>query len=214
MNRRAVLAGVPSVFLLGGCTELLTQENAEFEAEYGVVTESARSATNYREANRAEDPVERNYDGVDRTVVAINKLTEYARTVDLPLAGGGQLGRFTVLASPEIPIVPGEPANPLADMGNDELAMRVQAQYETIDNVRSVDERQADLLGETVTVSRYRADAETAGESVEVHLHIAKGESQRSDGGRDFIVTVGVNPSAIDERENVDRLVAGVEHPA
>lgn len=212
MNRRAVLAGVPSVLLLGGCTDLLTGEEAEFEAEFGVVTESARSATNYHEVNRTEDRVERNYDAVDRTIVVLNKLTEYSRSVDLPLGVGGELARFTVLATPEVTVA-GEVFNPVADMDNDDLAMMVQEQYETVDNVRSLDERRAELLGETVTVSRYEADAETQGQSTPVHLHIAQGESRRSDDGRDFVVTVGVHPADIDERDNVDRLLAGVEHP-
>jgi hypothetical protein len=213
MKRRAVLAGVPAALLFGGCTRLLTQGEARFEAERGVVTEAARSATNYTEANRTETRREKHYQNVDRTVVVVNKLTEYSRSVDLPLGVGGELARFTVLASPEVTLVPGEPANPVADMDNDDLAMTVQEQYGTIENVRKLDEREAELLGETVPVGRYEADAETEGQSTTVNLHIAKGESERSDGG-DFIVTVGVHPADIDERENVDRLLAGVRHPA
>ena len=214
MKRRAVLAGLPTTLLLSGCTSLLTQEEAEFEAERAVVTESARSETNYSEANRTENTRERNFDGVDRTVVVINKLTEYARSVDLPLDVGGELARFTVLASPEVTIVPGDPANPIGDMDNEDLAETVQEQYGTIENVEKRDQREADLVGETVTVSRFRADAETQDETTEVTLHIAQGESERSDGGGDFVVTVAVHPSDVDERDNVDRLLAGVDHPA
>ncbi len=214
MQRRAVLAGVPSALLLGGCTEILTQQRTTFEAARGIVAEPARSETDYGEVNRTEARTERNYENVDRTVVVINKLTEYARTMDLPVLGGGQLGRFTVLASPEVTVVPGEPANPIADMDNDDLAMTVQEKYDSIGNVRKLDERQAELLGEPVTVGRYRADAETEGRSGEVHLHIARGESQRSEGNTDFVVCVGLNPSDIDERGRIDRLLAGVEHPA
>ena len=214
MKRRAVLAGLPTALLVGGCTDLLTQEETEFEAERAVVTESARPETNYSEVNRAENRREQEYEGVDRTVVVINKLTEYARSVDLPLDVGGELARFTVLASPEVTIVPGDPANPIADMNDEDLAETVQEQYETIDNVRKLDEREAELLGETVTVGRFEADAETQGQSTKVNLHIAKGKSERSDDGSDFIVTVAVHPSDIDERDNVDRLLAGVDHSA
>lgn len=214
MKRRAVLAGVPSVLLLSGCTDLLSSDDAEFEAERGVVTESARSEANYNEANQTENTVERTYESVDRTIVVINKLTEYSRSLDLPLGVSGELARFTVLASPGVTVVEGEPANPIADMDNDDLAMRVQQQYETIDNVQRLDEREAQLLGETVTVSRYEADAETQGESTRVNLHIARAKSERSDGDPDFVVTVGVHPSDVDERDNVDRMLAGVEHPA
>lgn len=213
MQRRTVLASVPSAILLGGCTDILTQRATEFEAERGIVTESARSDTRYSEVNRTQTRAEQNYENIDRTIVVINKLTEYARTMDLPLAGGGQLGRFTVLSSPEVTVA-GEALNPVADMDNDELANTVQEQYDSVGNVQKIDDRSADLLGETVTVSRYRADAETEGESAEVHLHIAKGDSTRSDDGTDFIVCVGVNPSNIDERDRIDRLLSGVDHPA
>ena len=119
-----MLAGLPSALLLGGCTSLLTQEEAEFEAERAVVTQSAHSETNYSEVNRTEKRREQEYEGIDRTVVVINKLTEYARSVDLPLDVGGELARFTVLASPEVTIVPGDPANPIADMSNEDSPRR------------------------------------------------------------------------------------------
>lgn len=210
MKRRAVLASVPSALLLGGCTSLLGQGDTTFEAERGVVGESARSEANYSEKNRTQEQEERDFAG--QTVVVINKITEYARSVDLPLDVGGELARFTVLSSPEVSIAD-QAFNPLADMDNDDLAMRVQEQYGTVENVRKIDEREAELLGETVTVGRYRADAETEGESTEVNLHIAKGENERSDGDRDFVVTVGVHPSDIDERDRIDTMLAGAAHP-
>lgn len=211
MQRRTVLAGVPPL-LLSGCTDILTQQRTTFEAARGVVAQSARSETNYSEVNRTESRSERTFG--DKSVVVVNKLTEYARTMDLPVLGGGKLGRFTVLSSPEVTIVPGEPANPIADMDNDELAMTVQEKYEGIDDVRRIDGRQTKLLGASVDVGRYRADAETDGQEAEIHLHIAKTEHARSEENNDFVVCVGVNPSDIDERDRFDRLMGGVEHPA
>ena len=212
MRRRAVLASVPGALLLGGCASLLG-DSTEFEAERGVVSESARSETGYDEANRSERTSEREFQGVDATVVVINKITEYSRSVEVPLVVDGELARFTVLTSPGITVVPGEPANPIEDMSNDDLAMRVQEQYETIDNVERLDEREAELLGETTTVTRYRADAETEGQSTEVNLHIARGRSERSDGDPDFVVTVGVHPADVDESDDIDTMLAGVGHP-
>jgi hypothetical protein len=214
MRRRTVLAGLVGALTLGGCTDILTRKRTRFEAERGVVGESARSEAGYEEVDRTEARSEQEYETVEKTVVVINKFTEYARSMDLPLAGGGQLGRFTVLATPEVTVVPGEPANPIADMDNDELAMTVQEKYGRIQNVRSLDEREAELFGDPVTVGRYRADAETEGESTEVHLHIAQGESKRNEADTDIVVCVGINPSEVDERDRIDRLLAGVEHPA
>ena len=212
MRRRTVLASVPGALLLGGCAGLLG-DSTEFEAERGVVSESASSETGYDEANRSERTTEREFQGVDATVVVINKITEYSRSVEVPLVIDGELARFTVLTSPGITVVSGDPANPISDMSNDDLAMRVQEQYETIENVERLDEREAELLGETTTVTRYRADAETEGQPTEVNLHIARGRSERSDGDPDFVVTVGVHPADVDESDNIDRLNAGVEHP-
>jgi len=214
MRRRTVLAGVPGALTLGGCTDILTRKRTRFEAERGVVGESARSEAGYEEVDRTEARSEQEYETVEKTVVVVNKFTEYARSMDLPLAGGGQLGRFTVLATPEVTVVPGEPANPIADMDNDELAMTVQEKYGRIQNVRSLDDREAELFGDPVTVGRYRADAETEGESTEVHLHIAQGESKRNEADTDIVVCVGINPSDVDERDRIDRLLAGVQHPA
>ena len=214
MRRRTVLAGLVGALTLGGCTDILTRKRTRFEAERGVVGESARSEAGYEEVDRTEARSEQEYETVEKTVVVINKFTEYARSMDLPLAGGGQLGRFTVLATPEVTVVPGEPANPIADMDNDELATTVQEKYGRIQNVRSLDEREAELFGDPVTLGRYRADAETEGESTEVHLHIAQGESKRNEADTDIVVCVGINPSEVDERDRIDRLLAGVEHPA
>ena len=127
--------------------------------------------------------------------MVINKITEYSRSVEVPLVVDGELARFTVLTSPGITVGPGDPANPIENMSDDDIAMMVQEQYDTIDNVERLDEREADLLGETTTVTRYRADAETEGQSTDVNLHIARGRSERSDDNPDFVVTVGIHPS-------------------
>lgn len=209
MKRRAVLAGLPSALLLGGCTDLITGNEAQFEADRGIVSESTLSDTDYEEQSRDEQTIERNFDNVDRTVVVINKMTEYSRSVDIPLSTDGELARFTVLATPKIDIVPGRPANPVGDMDNDELAERVQNQYDSVENVEQVGEREVELLGETVTVSKYEADAQTEGEGAEINLHIAQGESED-----DFIIGVGAHPTNLDEDDRVNALLEGVTHPA
>lgn len=209
MKRRAVLAGLPSALLLGGCTDLITGDEARFEADRGVVSEAALSDTGYEEQSQDQQTIERNFDNVDRTVVVVNKVTEYSRSVDIPLSTDGELARFTVLATPKIDLVPGRPANPVGDMDNDELAERVQNQYDSVENVEQVGEREQELLGETVTVSKYEADAQTEGASAEINLHIAQGESED-----DFVVAVGVHPTDIDEDDRINRLLEGVTHPA
>jgi hypothetical protein len=208
MNRRAVLAGVPTALLISGCTDLITGEEARFEAETATVAQQTLSETNYEEQTVEEDVQERNFEQVDRTVVVVNMLAEYSRSVDVGLGLGGELARFTVLASPQVEIA-GQAFNPIDDLDNQELAMRLQKQYDSINNIQSVDERDGSLLGETVTVSRFEAEAQTEGESVEVFIHIAQTQSES-----DFIVSLAVHPKDIDEADNIDRLLEGVQHPA
>jgi hypothetical protein len=208
MNRRAVLAGVPTALLMGGCTDLITGEEARFEAETATVTQQTLSETNYQEQTVEEDVQERTFEQVDRTVVVVNMLAEYSRSVNLGLGLSGELARFTVLASPQVELA-GQAFNPLDDLNNQDLALRLQEQYDNINNIQSVDERDRSLLGETVTVSRFEAEAQTEGEGVEVFIHIAQAQSES-----DFIVALGVHPKDVDETDNIDRLLEGVQHPA
>jgi len=211
MKRRTVLAGVPSVLLVGGlsgCTDLITGDEARFEAETATVSQQARSDTDYEEQAIKEDVLERNFEQVDRTVVVVNMLAEYSRSVDIGLGLSGELARFTVLSSPQVEIA-GRAFNPIDDLNNKELALRLQEQYDGIENVQSVDERDGSLLGETVTVSRFEAEAQTNGESVDVFIHIAQAPSES-----DFVVALGVHPKDIDETDRINRLLEGVQHPA
>lgn len=208
MKRRAVLAGVPTALLLGGCTDLLTGDEERFEADTAVVAEAALSDTGYRETRVEDMTIERNYDRVDKTVVVVNRLAEYAKEVSI--AGiGGELARFTVLATPKVEVGPVGPLNPVEEMSNKEVAEMVQSEYDTVENIERVGTRETTLLGGTVEVAKFQADAVTqAGESVEVFMHIGKAES-----GDDFILAIGVHPRDIDEEDDVDRMMAGVEHP-
>lgn len=209
MKRRAVLAGAPTALLMSGCTDLLSGEEVEFRAETAVVSERARSETGYDEAGIEEDTIEREFEGVDRTVVVVNTMAEYSRSVDIGIGPSGELARFTVLSTPKIDIVPGQPANPIGDMDDEELAERVQNEYDEIQNVERVGEREAGFLGETVEVSVFEAEAATEGEGVDVNIHIAQGESED-----DFVIGIAVHPKDIDESDAIDRSLEGVRHPA
>lgn len=208
MKRRAVLAGVPTALLMGGCTSLLSGEDVTFEADTALVAESALSDTDYEEKRVEDQTIERNFDQVDQTVVVVNRIAEYSREVSVgPL--GGELARFTVLATPTVEVGPVGPLNPVDDMDNQELAEMVQDEYDGVENVQQVSERDVTLLGNTTTVTKFSAEAQTqSGESVDVYIHLAQAES-----GEDFVVAIGVHPQDIDEQDNVDTLMAGVEHP-
>lgn len=208
MKRRAVVASIPTALLLGGCTDLLSGDDVTFEADTAEVSDDARSEAGYEEQRVEEQTIERNYDRVDRTVVVVNQLAEYSREVSIgPI--GGELARFTVLATPKVSVGPLDALNPVGEMDNKDLAEMVQDEYGSVQNVQQVSERETNMLGETVTVTKFSAEAQTqGGESVDVFMHVAQVES-----GDDFVLAIGVHPQAIDEQESIDTMIGGIEHP-
>ncbi|WP_336134031.1 DUF6517 family protein [Natronomonas amylolytica] len=206
MKRRALLAGIPMA-LFAGCTSLVVDGEAEFEAQTAVVSEDARSETGYEEVGVENSTVERELPA-GRTVRVTNVLAEYSRTVDIGLGLSGELARFTAVATPEVDIA-GQAMNPVADMDNDELAERVQQQYDNVQNVESVGDRTTAVGDTETTVSKYDAEAQTNGESVDITIHICRIQSEG-----DFVICAGVHPHDIDEESRIDTLLAGIQHPA
>lgn len=207
MKRRAVLAGVPTALLVGGCTDLLSGDQTTFEADVAIVSDSARSETGYQERRVVENRIERNFESVDTTVAVVNVVAEYAREASIGFVSG-ELARFTVLSTPTVEVGPVGPLNPIKDKSNRELAEMVQQQYGGIQNVQQVGERDGTLLGSSVTVSKFSAQAQTGGQSVDVYLHLARTENEG-----DFVLAIGVHPQDVDEQSKIDRLLEGVEHP-
>lgn len=209
MRRRTVIAGVPTALLFSGCTDLLTEDEVRFEADTAVVADDVESDSSYDEVEVRDDEIKREFKEVDKTVVVVNSMAEYARSVDLGFVGG-ELSRFTALATPKIDIVPGRPANPVGNMDNDELAEMVQKEYDDVSNIEQVDTRDVEFLGSTEEVTKYSAEARTeSGESVEVYIHV--GQTDNED---DFVLAIGVHPQEIDDEPEIDGLIGGIEHPA
>ncbi len=208
MHRRAVLAAIPTI-AFAGCTDFFTGDQVEFSADTAVVADDALEATDYEHQNTTEDEIRRDIENVDREVVVTNVMSEYSRSLDLVVATG-ELARFTVMATPVVEVGPVGPLNPVADMDNDELAELVQEEYSEINNIAQIDERQVQLAGEQTTVDRFRADAVlTDGTEIEVHIHIAQARSEE-----DFLITIAVHPSDLDEQDRIDQLVTNIQHPA
>ncbi|QLD84968.1 hypothetical protein HWV23_04290 [Natronomonas halophila] len=205
MKRRALLAGIPMA-LFAGCTSLVVDGEAEFEAQTATVSESARSETDYEEVEVTENTVERELPA-GRTVRVVNSLAEYSRTVNTGLGVSGELARFTAVATPEVDIA-GQAMNPVADMDNDELAERVQQQYDNVRNIESVGDRTTTVGDTETTVSKYDAEAQTNGQNVDINIHICRIQNEG-----DFVICAAVHPRDIDEESRVDTLLAGIQHP-
>jgi hypothetical protein len=206
MKRRALLAGIPMA-LFAGCTDLVVNGEAEFEAQTATVSEEARSETNYEEVEIQESTVERELPA-GRTVRVVNALAEYSRTVETGLGVSGELARFTAVATPEVDIA-GQAMNPVADMDNDELAERVQQQYDNVQNIESVGDRTQTVADTETTVSKYDAEAQTNGQNVDINIHICRIQSEG-----DFVICAAVHPRDIDEESRINTLLAGIQHPS
>lgn len=211
-RRTVAAAAVVAVLVTSGCIGFLTgEESLAFESESIAVTDAALEETGYEEQRREEVVQNRTFSvaGQDREVRVTNHLTEYARGTDSPFAAQ-QVSRFTAYATPEVKIAGQGPFNPVGDLSNRELALRLQAQYDSIENVSLESNRTVSALGNETRVSKFRADATLAsGEDVEVFVHVTK---FRHEG--DYVIAVAVNPTRVDEESNVDRLIEGIDHPA
>ena len=214
-TRRALVAAtLVGLLLTSGCIGFLTGSEAlQFSSNEVKVTQSAQQETNYQQARREPQTVTRQFQaaGQTREVEVTNHLSEYSRSVSIPLFGDQQIARFTVMSTPKVTIAEQGPFNPVGDMNNTELVLTLQEKYEAISNVRPESERTVTVLGEETTVSKFRADATTdTGQSVEVFIHLTK-----VDHGDDYLVGVGVYPTQVDgEQENVDTLLQSIVHPA
>jgi hypothetical protein len=205
MTGRAVAALLALLTITAGCSFLAGATT--FTASEGNVTQSAQSDTGYSLENQKTRTITRSFAGQE--VEVNNQLTEYARSTSLPVFGDQQVARFTVFTTPPVEVAEQGPFNPVADLNNTELALRLQSQYDTIDNVRPEGNRTETMLGDEVTVSKFRADARTIeGTDTEVFMHIA----QTQDGG-DFVIAIAVHPTQLDgEQENVNTMLNGIRH--
>lgn len=205
MTRRAVAALLAMLMITAGCSAL--SGATTFTATQGTVSQSALDDTGYSLENESTRTITRSFAGQD--VEVNNQLTEYARSSDVPVFGDTQIARFTVFTTPAVEVAEQGPFNPVADLNNTELALRLQGQYETIDNVQHEGNRTVTMLGDDVTVGKFSAEAQTTdGTSTEVFMHIARTRS-----GDDFVIAVAVYPTQLDgEQESVDTLIEGVQH--
>jgi len=211
-RRTVAAAALAALLVTSGCIGFLTgEESFAFESEPVAVTDAALEETEYVEQRREETVQNRTFTvaGQEREVRVTNHLAEYARSTDTPL-GDQQVARFTVFSTPEVKIAGQGPFNPVGELSDRQLALRLQKQYDAIENVSFESNRTVTALGNETQVSKFRADATLAGgQDVEVFLHVTK---FRHEG--DYVIAVAIHPTRADEEANVDRLIEGIDHPA
>jgi hypothetical protein len=210
--QRRVLAtlAVAALVLTGGCVGFLAgEEPLAFEAEPVAVTDDACSEAGYEEVGIESTEANQSFAvaGETRNVSVTNRVASYQRAVELGPLGEAPFARFTVLATPGIEIA-GQTLNPVGELSDRELALRLQSQYDSIEDVRFAGNRSVEILGEPRTVSRFDATTTIAGVEVDLELHVAKFRH-----GEDFLVAMGVYPARLDgERARVETMLRGIEH--
>lgn len=210
-TRRGVLAGLATGLsvAISGCLGFITgRQPLVFEASDVSVTEAARESTGFERTRAEFTTITRQVTvaGQTRTIEVNNYIAEYKRQLNL-LIIQGELARFTVVATPKVEVA-GQALNPYTNLSTEELAQRLQQKYSRIDNLQQVGSRQVPILGTSATVTRYAGTATiVGGQQLDVYVSLAKVSD-----GDDTIIALAIYPRQIDMREEVSRMLRGIQH--
>lgn len=212
MNRWRALAcvAVAVLVLSSGCVGFLTgDEPLTFDADPVDVADSQQSEAGYETVRVGTNTTNQTFSvaGQTRNVSVTNHVASYQRAVDLGPLGEAPFARFTVLATPQVEVL-GRTLNPVGRLSNRDLALRLQSQYDSIDDVRFVGNRTVEVLGDSRTVSRFDATTTVSGVEVDLALHVTKFQH-----GDDFVVAIAVYPARLDgEAARAEAMLRGIQH--
>lgn len=210
---RTTLTAVSLVCILmtTGCLGFILGDNAlSIESEPVAVSNSTLSDTDYEQVRG--DAITFNTSvsvgDQERTVNATSHVREYSRDANFP-ATDMAVTRFVTLSTPKAE-VGGESLNPIGDRSNSQLAERLLGSYDGIESPEHVNNRTVTSLDGERTISTYEATAQiTQNIQIPVMLHVTSFAHDD-----DYITVLAVHPKQIDEQARIDRLLAGLEHPA
>jgi len=239
MRKFLLTAVVALLVVSAGCVGLITGETVEFEASNATVADDATESAGYGLNNSTQREITRDVSflGQERTIRVVNHVNRYTkngtlggnatdavdtvenetlqrvaenesvqqaaenRTVSAPDAA-----RFVVVSSPGAKVL-GQTLNPAAGWGNDRILEQVSEQTGKLDNVEFQENRTTESLGESRTVSEFTATTEIRDQNVDVQAHVASFEHEG-----DVIIVVAVHPEAMDEEDDIDEMLAGIDH--
>ncbi|NUB92104.1 hypothetical protein HT576_13865 [Haloterrigena sp. SYSU A121-1] len=220
MNRRRFVAAAAAgaVGVSAGCLSDLIDDATTFEASPIRVSEDAAGEAGYEYQGTEELVEEREFAG--ESVEVTNYITEYTRTIELPLEAFGsdtKAGVFALVSTPQVSVA-GEEFNPVGEMSKAELVDYLQGQYEGLevgDNVggRAITKDEIDGLDAAVRFDTWEGAATLQGETeVDVYVDVARAEH-----GGDHVVVVAVYPDDENvpmesEQDRADTMTAGIQH--
>lgn len=213
MIRRDVLTGAGAALTAAtaGCTSLLTDEPITFEAEPATVRESVAEVAGYEFEGTDSQVLERTFEaaGQSRTVEVTNRTAAYEKTVDLGPLGELRAATFTVVSTPQVEILE-RTFNPVDDLSSEELAERIQEQYEEIGDLEVEHHAPVTILGTETTQTKFAGEIRLeSGGRIDIYLHASEAVAS----GDDFVLGIGGYPQRLPGEE--DRMVAmmeGIEH--
>ncbi|PCR89865.1 DUF6517 family protein [Natrinema ejinorense] len=204
MKRRSVLAGVGAGAIAGlsGCLGLLGMD--EHESSPAGVEEGTREETGYEQVAIEDLPVDRDVGvgPVSETVSVVNHMTTHEKAVEIaPLEQRQRAAVFNVVTSPQVSVL-GQELNPLEEMSTGELVELVRNNYDGIENISRDEDAEITVLEQSTTRTRFTADAEFDGHSMDVDVHV----TEAVDADDDLLVTIGVYPQQLRPQEEADIL--------
>lgn len=194
MDRRQLVSGiaVASVIGLSGCLNAALKTVTSVKSTPAAVSQSTLESTGYEDVGIEEFVVEKDVVGQYQQVVVTNHLTDYEKQVGIDDIVEGATASFSILSTPKLEVV-GRTLNPVDEMSNQEIVDRIGDNYDRIENIQHDADETVTVLGQSVTKSRFVADARLAGVSLQLDIHLT--ESIERNG--DFLIAVGVYPRGL-----------------
>jgi len=209
MRQTVVTALVGLLVVSSGCLGLLTGQTVAFEAEQAAVSDAALETTGYEQTTAETRTISRDveFGGQQRTINVTNHVAQYAKVIDFGPLGQVNASRFILVSTPGAQVA-GQTLNPAASWSNRRVIEQVAGRSGQIRDVAFVGNRSVQSLGERRNVGEFTGTTTIEGQEVDVLLHVASFEHQG-----DVVVLVAIYPEQIDEQDNVDTLIGGVQHP-
>ena len=208
LRRRRFLGTVAAggALSIAGCS--LLGDALSDEAQPAIVSQDALDETGYSHERTDEQTLSETVEVADESqdVELTSWLVEYAYggAIDVDLSNPV---RYLLFSTPTVSVA-GRDVNPLEQIDKEELLSKMssRSEFEGLENIEIVGERQVETLDTEVEITEF--DAETEDADVDVRLHLG---SVTNEG--DLIVFFAAHPEALDETANVDLLTEGIEHP-
>ncbi|MFC6905759.1 DUF6517 family protein [Halalkalicoccus tibetensis] len=210
MKRRQLLQSlVPISACSAGCANIAIEsdsENEPDEREELMSVESTAVSIESAIVEQADYELERDTTfKLTQTITvgdesyliqAVNDLTEYKRTAELPQTGSQEIVRLTAVSTPEVEAFSQE-IDFIDQVTAEALGNGLQSTYKDVE----VDDEPSDThlittFGHETMVAKHEGTAKVEGHSIEIYVHIAETFTES-----DYITLFGIYPQILVDKE-------------